>query len=75
MKFEQGLEKKERDDMKAKGEKLKGLDAYKDFNSECVDELLEKRRREGEEFNRRQKERIEKLEKMEDDGKLYIKNN
>lgn len=72
MKFEAGFEKKERDMRKENGEKLSGFDAYKDFNTELVDELLEKRSKEQKEFEARSRERIEKLEEMEKEGRLYI---
>ena len=70
MKFESGFEKLSREEKKAKGEKLGAMDAYKDFNSEPVEELLAKRKAEAEELARRQKEKIEMLEKAEKDGKL-----
>ncbi|HEX7586068.1 MAG TPA: hypothetical protein VF390_00300 [Patescibacteria group bacterium] len=71
MKFEAGLEKKGRDEIKAKGGELKGVDAYKDFNNEPVDELLEKRRKEKEELLRRQKEKIKALEELEKKNAAY----
>ena len=72
MKFELGLEKKIRDDKKMNSEKLDSLEAYEDFNHETVDELLEKRRKEGATFDQRQNERIKKLKELENDGILYI---
>jgi len=73
MRYEMGHEMNDLKKKKENGEKLNGLDAYEDFNNETVPELLEKRKKEDEAFDRRKKERIEKLEKIEKDGKLFIK--
>lgn len=73
MKFESGFEKMNREEKKARGENLKGLDAYKDFNCQPVDSLLEKRKSFSEEEINKQKERIRDLEEKENDGVLVIK--
>lgn len=73
MKFELGIEKKRREEIKAKGGKLNFPDAYADFNEKYVQDLLDKRRRESEELILRQKEKKEKMEKMKEAGMPYVK--
>lgn len=73
MKFEANAEQVYRDEIKAKGGKLNFPDAYADFNEKHMNALLDKRRNENIELVRRQKERMEKLNRMKKAGALYIK--
>jgi len=71
MKFETGLEQKDRDEAVKKGKKLSLLQQYKSWNWQKVPELLRQRDRHQKEAIERQRNRIEELGKREERGELY----
>lgn len=74
MRFEIGEQyRKEEFEKKKKDGKLDFSDKYENVNSQEVGSILEKRREERQDLYKRQKERIDKLEKLEKEGKLYKK--
>ena len=71
MKFETGLEQKDRDEDKKKGKKLSFFEKYKSWAWEKAPELLEQRKKHQQEAIERQRNRIKELEKRIERGESY----
>lgn len=73
MRHETYFKEKNKKGKKAEDAKPGSFEAYEDFNNEPVGELIAKRRQEAEELLRRQREKIEKLKRLEEAGAPFIK--